>query len=381
MIWYRKLSFKNNPFSVKPAAFQPDMVAYDLDYIYQKIDNAEILFIEGEYGTGKTTILKNLISRYKGKNRIIYYSFNDSSAFNLKSLVDGANSLLGRIAGIKVRNILLFLDEVHTMSKKEASDILKFYESGTLKSVVMVSHDIEAVTIPEEMKMYLKDNVIKTATLNLSEAEELIKSRIGDIGLFPSPIIKRIFSLSGRNPRKFLSYCEDVARYAIEMDDYKVVDFHVDTVLADEMKKENKRSVPVTKIEKPKERKIKEKVLTKEKAPMMEVEIPEKPKIEKKIKISEPKEERIVIESIKEVLKEPTMAAPVMFEAKEEIKILDLSHDKEDSDDAKRQKKYKVNKLVEGTKDPLGTIEAKEEESKKLREEEIPEYKVFVFDN
>jgi len=31
-LWYKKLGFHNNPFSIKPAAFRDELVAYDMPF-------------------------------------------------------------------------------------------------------------------------------------------------------------------------------------------------------------------------------------------------------------------------------------------------------------------------------------------------------------
>lgn len=355
MIWYKKLGFHNNPFSIKPAAFQRDMVAYDLEYIFEKIDNAEMIFIEGEYGTGKTTILKNIINYFRGRHKIIYYSFNSGKEFNLKKLIHGANSFLRRVTGINERDMVLLLDEVESMTKKQADSVLKYYQSGILQTVVFVNPDYQKVSFPEDLKLYLGDNVICTVELNLDEATELIQERIGDIDLFPKKIIKQIFDLSKKNPRRFLAYCEDIARYAVDMSDYKVEEYHVETVLEGVINATKSSKAPAPK---------------KASTPKKKVEEPKKLKVAK----SEP----VDLESV-------------------EVKV--------ESETKTRSKKFKVNKLLDGEskKDPLGAIEAKDDEPKiEIKEldqepkvevepveseesdddgEEVPEYKVFVFDD
>ena len=299
-LWYRKLGFHNNPFSIKPAAFHADMVAYDLDYIYEKIDNAELLFIEGLYGSGKTTILKSIINNFRGKNKIIYFSFNNGQDFDTKKLIDGANSFFRRISGLKVRDIIMLLDEVGNMTKNHAKDILNFYQTGIVQSIVFVDKDFNKVSFPDDVQTYLNGNVIRTVDLNQEEAIDLVQSRLGDIDLFSNKVIKKIFDLAEKNPRRFLAYCEDVARYAVEMDDYEVSEFHLETVLEEVI--ESKKTV-------------------KKKA---------KPKA-------------------KSVKKEPLKTKPV-----------ELKADKKTEEEKPKQKKFKVNKLIEGKKTPLGAIEASE---------------------
>ena len=67
-LWYKKLGFHNNPFNIKPGAYDNELVAYNMPYIYKKIDNGDMVFIEGYYGSGKTTILKNIINKNRPLN-------------------------------------------------------------------------------------------------------------------------------------------------------------------------------------------------------------------------------------------------------------------------------------------------------------------------
>ncbi|MCM2325386.1 MAG: AAA family ATPase [Candidatus Woesearchaeota archaeon] len=370
MTWYNKLGFHSNPFSIKPAAYS-SMVAYDVDYLIKKIKDSEMIFIEGEYGTGKTTILKTIINNFRGKNKIIYYSFNSESKFDIEKLVDGANSVIRKVTGLKHRNMILMLDETHTMTAEEGKEVLRYYQEGILQSVVFVSNSYQEMDIYDELKNYLKNNVIKTVALNQDEAIELIRSRIGDISLFSKKVLKRIFDLSDKNPRRFLEYCEDIARYAVERDEMKVLDEHVDAVL--KIKPEAKVE-PKKFIEEPKAKKVEEKVNIEEKP--KKVEAPKKEIQKEQVKVAIVKEK-----PHKEAIKQEPIATV------EEIKEVELeakeSKEESDDDDKKRPKKFKINKLVEGSKDPLGEIQASEAHAEKKEDGkgDTPEYKVFAFDN
>ena len=63
-LWYRHLGFKQNPLSIKPAALHDEVIAYDLEDIYDKVEFGEVIFIEGPYGMGKSTILKNIVNEF-----------------------------------------------------------------------------------------------------------------------------------------------------------------------------------------------------------------------------------------------------------------------------------------------------------------------------
>ncbi len=334
-LWYKKLGFYSNPFSIKPAAFHDKLVAYDMSYIYKKINDGEILFIEGEYGTGKTTILKNIIRRFRGKNRIIYYSFNTGD-FNLKSLLEGANSFLRKMAGLRVKNIVMLLDEVQSLKTQEARQLLNYYRDGTIQSIVFVSHDYDNVKFPVEIETFLNGNILRTVDLSLNEALDLVKSRIGDLDILPKNMAAKLFKLAGKNPRRFFEYCEDTIKYAVEIGDDQVTDFHVNEALKDVVKEQKKKKV-IRKLAKA-----------------------AKKTVAKKAPVKKP--------AVKKVTKN-AKAKPKPKQTVEKTKPA--------------SKKYKVNKLIENTKKSgLGTITAKEEPISEETEsdEDVPEYKVYFFD-
>ncbi len=352
-LWYRKLGFYSNPFSIKPAAFDNELVAYDMSFVYKKIENGEMVFLEGDYGSGKTTILKNIISRFRGKNKIIYYSFNASEdGFNLSQLLNGANSLLRRVAGFKIKNIIMLLDEVHTMKATDAKKLLKPYEDGTIKSVVFVSHDYGLTSFPEEYKKLLNGNIIKTINLTAQEAIALVKKRIGNLDLLSDKMIAKIFLLSDKNPRRLLEYCEDLSRYALEMGDNKVTDYHITEVLGKVIKERQKKRVVKKQeivVEEKNVKPRKERKQRREESIVEEI-LTARPLVDEVIEISEKEEE----------IKPRVEKEETIIEIKE-IPQKDLS----------KEKKFKINKLVkEDKKNSLGTIVENEEPKEEPKKEE-----------
>ncbi len=368
-IWYKKIGFYSNPFSIKTGDYDNELVAYDISSVYKKIDKGQMLFIEGDYGSGKTTILKKIISEFRGKNKLIYYSFNSGDAvFNLKELLNGANSLMRKIIGVNEKNIIMLLDEVHLMKANDAKKLLIPYKEGTIKSIVFVSHDYDYVVFPEEIKPMLNGNIIKTINLSAQEAILLVRKRIGQLDTLDDKSISKIFLLAKKNPRRLLEYCEDVLKYAIEIGDDKVTDYHIGEVLGYLIKEKKKRFE--------KARRNSE-VIVEEKTGKKEEEL-----IKPKIKKTLPKKEK---SEKKETKKEEMQIVIPISEKKEPIEI-----EIKQREDEFKERKFKVNKLVaEPSKNSLGTIaekeeteDSKQEEEKKKDEkaEETPEYKIYFVD-
>lgn len=368
-LWYKKLGFYNNPFSIKPGLYDNELVAYDMPFIYKKIEKGEMVFLEGEYGTGKTTILKNIISQFRGKNKIIYYSFNTENGFNLGKLLDGANSAFRKIVGLKTKNVIFLLDEVHTMKSADAKKLIRPFKEGIIKSVVFVSHDYSLTSFPEEYDGFLNGNIIRTVDLTSKEAVALIRRRIGNIDILTDNIISKIFLMSGKNPRRLLEYCEDVCRYAVEIGDTKVSDYHLDEILGKIVKERQRRAKSVQKKpvqqEKPvTEPKISEKAPAPEAKPVLKA-VP-KPVAEEK----KEKKEKIVPLTVQKDAK----AVPEE-EDSPYIEIKELPQ--KDS----REKKFKINKLVgDEKKNSLGTIMETEELEEQEKKKEEPEYKIYFVD-
>lgn len=371
-LWYKKLGFYNNPFSIKPGMYDNELVAYDMPFIYKKIEKGEILFLEGEYGTGKTTILKNIITQFRGKNKIIYYSFNTESGFDLNKLLDGANTAIRRVAGLKVKNVIMLLDEVHTMKSADAKRLLRPYKDGVVKSIIFVSHDYGLTNFPEDYEPLLKGNIIRTVDLTSKEAVALIRRRIGNIDLLTDNMISKVFMLSGKNPRRLLEFSEDVCRYAVEIGDLKVTDYHVDEVLGRVIKEKQKKARVVVPVKKPH---------VEEKQEDLE---PPRPQVKAKAAkptIAVPKP---AIQEKKELIsKAESKADKKLAEAKAQLQEDGYIDIKELPQKDSKEKKFKINKLVgEEGKNSLGTIAESEEPEEKPKEIKVddPEYKIYFVD-
>ncbi|MFW5852692.1 MAG: AAA family ATPase [Nanoarchaeota archaeon] len=231
-LWYKQFGFKQNPFTIKPGLLHDEVIAYDLDSLFNKIDYGEVVFVEGPYGSGKSTILKNIINEFGGKKQVVYYAANrNGKSIDFYSLLKGKYGFFGRMMKGLPRDMILLIDEADSMSEEDFENLREYYEQGNFKSVVLVADSFDKLKISDYFFELVKDNIISLTELDENEAVVLIRSRIGDLDFLPDDIIKRIYPLSKKNPRALLKNCEDVCRYAYEFGDDKVMDSHVKEVL------------------------------------------------------------------------------------------------------------------------------------------------------
>ena len=159
--WYRQLGFYHNPFSIKPLSYHNEIYGYDLDSIQKKIAEGNVLFLEGEYGRGKTSILKKIIKQFGGRRNLIYYSCNRlEGQLDLDQLLKGAGSFLRRLIGNNSKDAIFLLDEVQDLSVEDGERIARLYNDKQIKSIILVSHDYQDVNLGKGLSAIVEGNVI-----------------------------------------------------------------------------------------------------------------------------------------------------------------------------------------------------------------------------
>ncbi len=227
LTWYHKLGFFNNPLSIKPAAFHNELMGYDqtIEEVNNKIKESGIMQIYGEYGTGKTTVLKKIIDEFKGRKRVIYYNCNQSEkSIDFDKLLINAGGFFRKLFRIRKKNMIILLDESQDMNKKDLKQVKAYYDEGFFKSVIFVSKG--DIRLTGELENIIGKNKYGLAGLNKKEAVKMVRKRIGKLKILSDESIIKIFN-KNNNPRFFLKNCEDACRHAFESGTKEVKDEHI----------------------------------------------------------------------------------------------------------------------------------------------------------
>lgn len=176
LTWYHNLGFFSNPFSIKPAAFQNELMGYEskIKDINRQISNSSIIFIFGEYGTGKTSVLKRVIDEFKARKRgfftgkkVIYYSCNQSDkSIDFDKLLVGAGGFFSRLFNIRKKNMIILIDEAQDLNMKDIRGIQEYHGKGFFKSVVFVSGKKGGLILSEGLKRLIGNNKYLFGSLN-----------------------------------------------------------------------------------------------------------------------------------------------------------------------------------------------------------------------
>jgi len=169
--------------------------------------------IVGDYGTGKTALLKNIIRTFKGKRKVIFYSYNRrEKTLDLNKLLYG-KSIYNKFFHIKPKKMILLLDEVKGLNMKERADLIYYYNKKYIKSIVLVGKNKREINLNSELESILGDNILKLENLSSENAVKLIKKRMNNSKFMSDKMIRMIHA-KNQNTRTFLENCEDVCRHA-----------------------------------------------------------------------------------------------------------------------------------------------------------------------
>ena len=186
-----------------------------------------MLLIEGKAGTGKTALLKYAIDNFKGKGKVVYVDGNKlNKRLNVSDL-------------LKKKGMILLLDNVQYLSKKNNERIKYYYDEDYIKSAVFTTTDYGLVSFSDAIKERIGNNIIKLKDLSQSDALEIAKERLGDKDILPDDVLKQLYKDSG-NIKEFLSNCDALCSYVVKKGKEKA-------------EKEDIKKMPKAKIEEEKE--------------------------------------------------------------------------------------------------------------------------------
>ncbi len=326
-LWYKQLGFNSNPFSIKPAVFHDELLGMDklMDEVAYHILTNKLIFVEGAYGEGKTTILKRLIKDFGGKKQVIYFSCNRlDSKLDIERLLKGRYGIFGKLFNKKGKDMILLLDEAQGLTKKDVENLYSHFLGGYFKSIIFVGVEYDKTNFTDKV-----NKEMKLFTLNpipAAEAVQVIRKRVGDFEMLTDDIIKQIYERSGKNVRRLLKNCEILCRRA-----YSFGEATVTLKLVEEILPVTKKTVKKPlKVSKNKVAAVRKKKETKPDVKVEEIKV-------KRTKKAAPKKKK----QVEEILEEAGVEAE---SKKKDVKIEIIEEDDDLDDD---QEIFKVHEEAE----------------------------------
>ena len=228
MEWYEEMDFDSNPFDK-----ETKLIGFEdlLDEMLYAIVSGNMIFIEGESGSGKTKLLKEAIERFGGHGKVIYVNCKKiHNDLNIERLLkDRYGWFATAILNKKPRNMILLLDEVEHLSRKNSERIKYYFDQNYVRSVVFSGRDMESAGLSDSLRHRIHKKLI-IKNLSDYEAVQLVREKVGN-EIISDRIIKHIYKISGRNVKRFMENCEKVCKATGKNKDLK--EEEVDKIMED----------------------------------------------------------------------------------------------------------------------------------------------------
>ncbi len=212
-VWYESLGLDKNPFSIKPGE-NKSIIGLDfvVSQVIDQVENNKMCIVEGNYGAGKTTFLKQLINYFGGQKKVIYFSCNRlNKELNVDKLLYERFGVFTKVLRIKSKQMILLLDEAQFLTQKDTTLLHKYYKAGYFRSIVFVTHDSLLIPFSKSVAKQMEKKKYTFGKLDSSQIFEIISERIQHPFL-TQETVSTIYSRDTRM-RQFLKNCDIFMRH------------------------------------------------------------------------------------------------------------------------------------------------------------------------
>lgn len=212
MEWFEELDFDENPLFIETRYHGNEELLNEALYT---IESGNILIIEGEEGSGKTKILKEVIKKFGGKGDIAFIDCKElDKELNVEKVIINKNGLSGWLFKKYPKNMILLLDNVEFLSNKNMERIKYFYDSNHLRAVIITTKDSTKLKLNGSIEQRIRKTA-KIKPLTEFEAVQVLRNKLGQT-ILSDRIIKEIYKNSNKNMKKFFDNSEKVCKIYIE---------------------------------------------------------------------------------------------------------------------------------------------------------------------
>ena len=190
-----------------------------------------MLVIEAPPGNGKTTLLMIAAKKFGGRKKVVYVDAKTiEKGLNITHVLQERYGLLGRLFNKKPKNMILLLDNVDALSKKNTERIKYYFDQNYIKSIIFTTNSYAKAKFSDSLRDRIGKRVVKISRIRQDDAIEIILMRIEDSELFNEKLIKKIFKTSKNSIKLLLENCTDVSKSAakknrsrVQLADFKVL--------------------------------------------------------------------------------------------------------------------------------------------------------------
>ncbi|MBT3721526.1 AAA family ATPase [archaeon] len=232
MDWYETFDFDENPFSIDARENFDKLVDMEehVEEMNYRINAGSMLVVEGPEGSGKTTLLMMAADKFGGRRKVVYVDCEIlDKNLNITHVLQERFGIIGRLFNKKPKNMILLMDNVNYLSKKNTERIKYYFDQNYIKSIIFTANSYSRAKFSDSLRDRIGQRIVKLPKYNKDLAVEVIMSRTDNNEMFNDQIITKIFK-SSKNLKELLHNCEKVAmsaakkeRRRVQMADLKVL--------------------------------------------------------------------------------------------------------------------------------------------------------------
>ncbi|MFT4311942.1 MAG: AAA family ATPase [Candidatus Woesearchaeota archaeon] len=218
-MWYKRFGYQQNPFELDPFKTEYTVVNHNeiIDNVLYLVESGNIIVIEGGSGSGKTTFLRRIVDNFRGEGKVIYIDGNIiGKEPDIERILDRRGKRLLNIFDDKPKGLIILLDNVEALSKKNCEKIKYYFDQNHIKSVVFTTQNYQQLDISKSLKDRIVHNIISVPKLNKYEALRIIRERFSDHFFLSDEVIIRLFNQSKHNIKKTLQMCNDLCSFVVQ---------------------------------------------------------------------------------------------------------------------------------------------------------------------
>jgi chromosomal replication initiation ATPase DnaA len=244
MKWYKRFGLEENPFTTDPFKSDYTLVNYSQiveDLLYYTASGS-IVLLEGESGSGKTMMLRQIISRFEGYGKVVYVEGDKlKQDLDVEAVLNKkGHGLIGNMMKKKPNGMILLLDNVSQISARNFEKIKYYFDQDYIRSVIFTIHDNSDIDLPPSMVDRIARRHIVIPPLINFDALRIVRDRFSDHFFLSDEVILKLFKISEGNVRKLLNNCDKVCNFVVKQGRGEVLSKYVNIALATKKKKVQK---------------------------------------------------------------------------------------------------------------------------------------------
>jgi len=206
MTWFQDWGYEKNPLSMKPT--DTSLVGYEklINRIIYQIKIGNVIFLEGSFGTGKSSILRHVRKHFK--DNIVYMNYARKK--NLKKRIMDSRNSFQKMLGMKPKELFVLIDEVNLGDSRDFDFLYEFYIMDRVKSIIFAGTSFKDAPFNKAFKSDTK--LYKMNELHKTLGSTIVTDRMPEQKHISSALANQVFEKSHKNPRQFLENVEDIFR-------------------------------------------------------------------------------------------------------------------------------------------------------------------------